>query len=746
MIKKKQISLSFAILVCIFLSSAFLFTFGYNEIIKIKIASTASTADIHTDIQEKMDKGKDSVEAILLLEEKANTAKVSRAVREHARPFASGEQIKTMSCRAVVTSLQNTAEKTQEPILDYLQSEKKKNKVDKIKEFFIVNAIYVKADSTVIEALSHDSAVDKIIPNLSFKLQQEEISTDKTSPTDVQPSEDNLEWGIERINAHRVWNEFDIDGEGVVIGILDTGVTWEHEALKEKWRGYCPDDNHDPTYSWYDAKYGKSMPVDVSEHGTHVAGTAVGADPDGNNKIGVAPGSQWIAANAFNNNESATYSDLIEAGEYLLAPGGNPDKSPDIITNAWGGPWRDNPIFREVIQRWRDAGIFPVVAAGNTRNGAHKGSILLPGIYPESITVGATNSNNRRTDWSNRGPAKYYPEELKPNISAPGNNIRSATKGIAGYDNKSGTSMATPHVAGAAALLLSYDPGLSVEEIEETLFSTATPRTDSDYDEYPNYGYGYGIVNAATAIDSLHYEITIEDDVLEKAIRQNLGKENNKGYLEYTLTRIDMEQLEELDLSGKNIESLAGLEYAINLEYLYLGEDKPVPVIMTYLEIASDNIYVSTNETDKEEIIKLNVIPGNADIHDITWLSNDPSMAEVADFEGDNKSTIYPRATGSTEIINKVKSVNLEGKESIHETTCKIEVVKYGDVTGNGNIKVADAINILRHVVEIHKLEGCYKKAALVAYNNDGNVSSKDALTILRYLVGREEVLPAGTN
>lgn len=459
---------------------------------------------IHEDLQEDLARSDEPVEALVILEEKADTAGVARSMKKYVRPFVSDKQAKSLARRAVIDTLKDTAEKAQAPLLEYLEEEKGKGNVREINDFFIVNALYLKAEPTIIKELAQKPAVEKIEPNRTFEIQEGEKAGSAVSNSDVQ-SNDNVEWGVEQINAHQVWDEFDTEGEGVVVGVLDTGVNWEHEALQEKYRGYCPDGEHEHTYSWYDAVNYENEPVDVfNDHGTHVTGIALGADPDEENQIGVAPGAQWIAANAFQSDGDAYVSDLLEAGEYLLEPGGDAEKAPDIINCSWGGGTvnGDHEWFRDMVQSWRDAGIMPVVAAGNTDGGADPGSILIPAIYPESVAVGATDKDDQRADFSNRGPTEYY-HELKPNISAPGVGIRSATSGTSGYGTKNGTSMATPHIAGAVALMLSFDPGLSVDELEEALYATASSQTDSDYGHYPNYGYGYGIVNAYDAVDLL---------------------------------------------------------------------------------------------------------------------------------------------------------------------------------------------------------------------------------------------------
>src|SRR5699024_2928562 len=148
------------------------------------------------------------------------------------------------------------------------------------------------------------------------------------------------------------------------------------------------------------------------------------------------------------------------------------------------------------------AGIVPVFAPGNERGRpAPPASISSLANYPESFAVGATDRNNLRDSFSQRGPGPYN-EDIKPEVAAPGVGIRSSVPG--GYEGGwNGTSMATPHITGTVALLLSADNYLSVDSLEEIIENTATPLTDDDYSEAPNYGYGHGLLNAFDAISEV---------------------------------------------------------------------------------------------------------------------------------------------------------------------------------------------------------------------------------------------------
>jgi len=438
----------------------------------------------------------DYVEALVKLTRQVDTEKVARAALKYA---PSPQQGRTRARVAVVDRLRENASTSQASILRYLEQEKSKGSVLEYESFYIVNLVYVKASAVVIEQLSRRADVKVIMPNEKIELDLPEATT---TADDITPLA--VEWGISKINAPAVW-DLGVNGTGVVVGIIDTGVAWQHEALIEKWRGYNPaaPGNPNAVYNWFDPVYGTSLPVDIKGHGTHVTGTVVGST--GTNQIGVAPGAQWIAANVFQegpDGKPRAYSNnIIAAAQFMLAPtdasGQNPrpELAPDIINNSWGGGSGLNEWFRPLVQAWRSAGILPVFAAGNTGPGA--GTVSSVSAYPESFAVAAINSSNTLADFSSRGPGPY-PGILKPDISAPGVAIRSSVPG--GYATSQGTSMAAPHICGAAALVLSANPDLSAEQLEQILKDTAVPLSDAKYPDTPNYGYGYGLVDALAAV------------------------------------------------------------------------------------------------------------------------------------------------------------------------------------------------------------------------------------------------------
>lgn len=439
---------------------------------------------VHPDVDAAFET-EQSVGVLVMLEEQVDVMAVadkSRAIM----PASASDSLRMQAARhAVVYALQQTAQRTQASLLDYIIEQKSLGQVAEYKSYYIVNIIYVEATKEVIKEIA-------LMPEVkSITLDEAIYQVEPTWTAGELVDEEGVAWNIQRVGAPAVWDQYGIDGTGIVIGILDSGVDWEHPALMTNWRGYCPDSAHDPTYSWFDAVDGSHMPLDATGHGTHVMGTIVGATDD--IIIGVAPGAKWIAARVLKENQGSA-SWALAAGEFMLAPGGDPAMAPSVINNSWGGG-AGSDWFLSMIRAWRAAGILPVFAAGN--DGPEEETISYPGLHQEAFAVGAIDEDNNLAWFSSRGPG---PEPgIKPDIVAPGVAIVSSFPG-SGYAVANGTSMAAPHVAGVAALLLQTDSKLTPYMLEAIMRDTATILTDSDYPEHPNYGYGYGLVNAFNAV------------------------------------------------------------------------------------------------------------------------------------------------------------------------------------------------------------------------------------------------------
>lgn len=452
------------------------------------------------------------VKVLVVLEQQTNTEKVAQTAVNNAmnqKNTVDSLNLKSVKQHAVVNSLQQTAEHSQKNLITFLSSEKKSGKVKEFESFFIFNGLAVTGTKESIEKIADFSEVKSII--LDEKQTIQPVTDENLNPTDekASTSSDDIEWNISRIGAPEVWGR-GITGEGIVVANIDSGVIATHPALKAKYRGYDPNNpdvlSHE--FNWFDGVFGYAAPNDSDGHGTHTMGTMVGQEPDNSNQIGVAPGAKWIAARAFWLGESHD-SYIIRSAQWMLAPTDrngvpHPEKAPDVINNSWGGNPLNNDWFRPLVQAWRSAGIVPIFSTGNAGLfiTADPGSASAPGNYPESIAVGATTSTDELASFSLRGPSENG--DVKPDLVAPGVGIRSSLPGETwntfSYGTMNGTSMAAPQVAGTIALMKQVDETLTVDQIEDILKLTTVQKTDDAYPEFPNNGYGYGLLNADAAV------------------------------------------------------------------------------------------------------------------------------------------------------------------------------------------------------------------------------------------------------
>jgi len=355
--------------------------------------------------------------------------------------------------RFVFERLQATASASQAGIRGLLQSRGVSHR-----PYWIVNAIQVTSNKATLDALAARSDVAQIVADGAYKIPD-------PIPGRQQPRVSVVEWNIDRINAPQVWSTFGVRGEGIVVANIDTGVDYTHSALVAQYRGNLGGGNFDHNYNWFDPSnicgFPSVVPCDNIGHGSHTMGTMVGDDGDpGPNQIGVAPHARWIAAKGCEFN-SCSFAALISSGQWVLAPtdlnGQNPrpDLRPHVVNNSWGGGPGD-PFYQGIVDAWIASGIFPAFSNGNAGPGCNSSGS--PGDYVNTYSAGAFDIGNNIAGFSSRGPSAFG-GEIKPNIAAPGVDVRSSVPGNS-YAFFSGTSMASPHVAGTVALMWSAAPAL----------------------------------------------------------------------------------------------------------------------------------------------------------------------------------------------------------------------------------------------------------------------------------------------
>jgi subtilisin family serine protease len=424
----------------------------------------------------------------------------------------------------VVKELKGFSEKTQKGLLTYLESKAQENEVEIFFTLWINNVITCMASNEVIYTLSQRNDIDRIDWDEERKMI---IGNEIISGEDTE--EDNggkeITWNITKINAPAVWAH-GFMGEGVKVGVLDTGINYNHVDLQDHmW--------DDPAYPYhgYDFVNNDNNPMDDHGHGTHCAGTVAG-DGTAGSQTGVAPEATIMALKVLNSTGNGTESGVWAAIQFTVENGG------DVISMSlgWQHSWGvDRESWRNSFNNALAAGVISSVAAGN--EGRDQGSYPIPDnvrtpgdcpppwLHPDQtqtggvsgvVCVGATDDDDDLADFSSLGPVTwsainpfndyaYNPGMglIRPDVSAPGDNIKSldyaSNNGYA--DGWSGTSMATPAVAGAMALMLNKNPNLTPAEMSMALELTALELGVAGKDN----GFGSGRIDALAAFNYVNY-------------------------------------------------------------------------------------------------------------------------------------------------------------------------------------------------------------------------------------------------
>ena len=317
----------------------------------------------------------------------------------------------------------------------------------------------------------------RLIPAVSASLSEQAIDIMRKNPGVAYIEDDVIltiatdeyvnSTGVSHIGCEMVHNN-GIDGTGVKVAVIDTGIDYTHEDLNDNYKG------------GYDFVFSDSDPFDDSynSHGTHVAGI-IAAERNGIGVVGIAPNASLYAVKVLDGSGHGLTSWVIAGIEWAV------ENDMDVVIMS-SGTKEDSQPLRDACRNASDAGVLLVAAAGNT----HGGDVTYPARYDSVIAVTATYLNDSQASFSPIGP--------EVELAAPGVNILSTTSDD-GYGNLSGTSQAAPHVAGTAALIISSnlpdvndDGVVNNEDVRLQLQSTAQDLGDPGKDDT----YGYGLVDA----------------------------------------------------------------------------------------------------------------------------------------------------------------------------------------------------------------------------------------------------------
>lgn len=382
-------------------------------------------------------------------------------------------------------------------------------------QFWLFNGALVEVDRDAFDPdrLTALDGVDRIHDNFEVELFEGQAASDAAAvrqSTAVAAQSSELTYGLEQIGAPSAWQEYGT-GSGARVAVLDTGVDGNHPDID-----LAPDG-----WAEFDAEGNRidSDPYDTGSHGTHVSGTVSGPpQPAGDvPRYGVAPDVELLHGLVLRQGLGGTFAQIVAGMQWAV------EQDADVINMSLGGGTDADWI--EPVRNTRQQGVVVVAASGNSGEG-ETGS---PGDVYEAFAVGASDESEAITDFSNgavidtqthwdgEAPDEWPDEYVVPNVAAPGSDVLSSVPG-GEYDGSfSGTSMASPHVAGLVALMVSAAGGdVAPDELEGPIEATARKPDDwDDPDDEPDNRYGYGIVDAAAAVGDVAIDSGIEGTVTD---------------------------------------------------------------------------------------------------------------------------------------------------------------------------------------------------------------------------------------
>jgi|GEM_PF-643612 subtilisin family serine protease len=443
----------------------------------------------------------------------------------------------------VVDHLNQLAEATQAGVKAYLESWEASGNVKHLQSVSIVNLMHCQATPEVIRGLMNYPEIGEV----AYDPERYMLDDAAYSSGPATDETDEIAWGVIDVHAPEVWQQ-GFTGAGVLVSVLDTGVNYNHLDLADHmWDGGTQYPNHG-----YDFNNNDNDPMDLGPlgHGTHVAGS-IASDGTAGSQCGVAPDATIMAVQVWSGSGYGNTAQMISGINFSVQQGVDIWNMSGGISG--GGSATDKNTFRVACNNALAAGVIGSIAAGNEAGTSPPNSVRVPGNCPPPwlhpgqtligglscvVTAGATQSNHTIASFSSRGPVTwatispwfdyaYNPGMglIDPDISAPGVDVKScAWNNISGYlDGWDGTSMATPHIAGGMALLLSKDPNLTPDLIDMYLETYSVDLGAVGKDNV----YGAGLLNCLEAINAVPMGTGPYLIVASKVIDDIGGNNNN---------------------------------------------------------------------------------------------------------------------------------------------------------------------------------------------------------------------------
>jgi len=411
----------------------------------------------------------------------------------------------------VIDELQAVAARSQPALVAALEAWRAGGAIDDYHAYWLINAFSLGATPAVIVELAARDDVARVFLDGVLEL---DGAVDE-GPAPLAPG--HAEIGLEAVNARALW-DMGFTGAGVILMNIDTGVDGSHPALSGRWLGNGP--GQVGRGAWFDPFAQEcATPCDYGDHGTHTMGIMTGLDPATADTIGVAFGAKWIAAATIDVGASPHTSYSLAAFEWALDAGGASRPPADIISCSWwdpslsfSGDCGPTGTYWSVVDAFEAIGGAVVFSAGNNGPGTQtitrpKNRISSPVNIWATGNIDANQPGYPIRSSSSRGPSECDGTTIKPEAVAPGTSVRSSVP--TGYSYKTGTSMASPHVAGVIALLMEAFPWATGTEIKLALIATGTDLGQSGEDNT----YGNGLINAGAAYDFLSNATDVRDQM-----------------------------------------------------------------------------------------------------------------------------------------------------------------------------------------------------------------------------------------